>query len=1010
MMESFDNEVARDPRSDSILASDAPTSNASLDTADLHAQVGDYGSALQIYEAVRRATGPELGLVRRIAYCQERLGRYRQAVLTLEPVLQALPDGVVLSADERRELVRARLVLGKSYLETGSLPRASAEAEQALALLAGERNAERGFADNLLGIVALRGGSQDDAQTHFRRALECFRSIGDVNNLALAYTNLGYIYKERCDWNRAVEHYQAAFFLSATEGEHRRQAALHQNLGLVEMKLGRFEEARDHLESALTLAIQTSEPARAFRARLALGRWCREAGDARGALAQFHAAREGVDAAPERDCCLLLLEEAWLARDLDQRDLARSRALEARARIERMAAHGDLMIESRLLESELAQDDGEFEEAQLATRIAVDLARADRDRYLEGQALRVEMRLSARAGRYDEAERIFKILEDRHRYGDEKPALAELLETRGELEFLARGDAARAQHQMNEARELWRRMGRPHRQTGVELNLAQGLAASGQFAEARALFDAVVERVGENPDLALAGRMARVERVLRSRPESGDAPPLDAERVLDRLEEIMAWDVEPVERARAAVRLIGEAVRADGVWLGARQDGQFEVVTSVSMARLGSRRSFRISELGLDDVPGPQIVGAPPVFPDSGHAEVATSALALPGELLGRQHLLVLERRGRREPFTRPDLNYASVLWVEATRRLQRVTNASISVEGELERLIPGTAVADVITQDSQMLSILSLIHRVSDTDLSVLLQGETGTGKKLLAHAVHRISARRARTFVTVDCAALPDTLLESELFGHRKGAFTGAIADRVGLLEVADGGTVFLDEIDKAGLPVQRRFLHLLDSGEIRPVGATAYRSLDVRVVCATSCSDLRQEVAEGRFLKDLYYRLNDIAVVVPALRERPDDVRLLTDCFVEKFSRQLGRDLRGVTAAFHDALRHHSWPGNVRELEKAIRRAVTLADPKSWLVPALLPAAVLEGSAESRPEHAGKLRARLEAYECKLIVDTLERLRWNKSRSAVELGLSRKGLKGKIERYQLDRRHRS
>ncbi len=188
------------------------------------------------------------------------------------------------------------------------------------------------------------------------------------------------------------------------------------------------------------------------------------------------------------------------------------------------------------------------------------------------------------------------------------------------------------------------------------------------------------------------------------------------------------------------------------------------------------------------------------------------------------------------------------------------------------------------------MSKILDLIRRIGDTDLTVLLQGETGTGKKLLAEAIHRASARRDRPFVTVDCAALPDSLLESELFGHRKGAFTGATQDRVGLLEEANGGND-LPRRDRQGRASRCSGASCTCSirARVRPVGATSYLRLDVRVVCATSCPDLRQRGGRGAFLKDLYYRLNDISIEVPPLRERRDDILLLAGWFVETFAGQ-------------------------------------------------------------------------------------------------------------------------
>ena len=185
------------------------------------------------------------------------------------------------------------------------------------------------------------------------------------------------------------------------------------------------------------------------------------------------------------------------------------------------------------------------------------------------------------------------------------------------------------------------------------------------------------------------------------------------------------------------------------------------------------------------------------------------------------------------------------------------------------------------------MPQILRLVEKINRSDLTVLLQGETGTGKTLLAKSIHLSSPRGKGPFVTVDCAALPDNLLESELFGYVKGSFTGAMNDKKGLFEEADGGTIFLDEVGRAGLTVQRRLLHLLDKGEVRPVGSNSYRKLDVRVICATSSKDLRHYVAQGAFIKDLYYRLNDISVVVPSLRDRVEDIPLLADYFLATFT---------------------------------------------------------------------------------------------------------------------------
>jgi two-component system response regulator HupR/HoxA len=317
------------------------------------------------------------------------------------------------------------------------------------------------------------------------------------------------------------------------------------------------------------------------------------------------------------------------------------------------------------------------------------------------------------------------------------------------------------------------------------------------------------------------------------------------------------------------------------------------------------------------------------------------------------------------------------------------------------------TFLADVVTQNPEMLDILRLAEKINRTDLTVFLQGETGTGKTLIARAIHLSSDRAAGPFVTVDCAALPENLLESELFGYVKGAFTGAARDKKGLFEEADGGTIFLDEVGKAGLGVQRRLLHLLDKGEVRPVGSTTYRKLNVRVICATSAKNLLGEQEDAPFIKDLYYRLNDIIIRVPALRERPEDIPLLAEYFLETFNGQTGRQVPGFNRGARQRLVRFDWPGNVRELEKVVRRAAILAEDGEPIGVDLLPQEIL--AVTERNGHPGSpkdpdLRSSVHDMERRLVLDALEKHAWNKTRAAKELGLSRKGLKNKIARYGL------
>jgi len=292
-----------------------------------------------------------------------------------------------------------------------------------------------------------------------------------------------------------------------------------------------------------------------------------------------------------------------------------------------------------------------------------------------------------------------------------------------------------------------------------------------------------------------------------------------------------------------------------------------------------------------------------------------------------------------------------------------------------------------------------------------VLIQGETGTGKELLARAIHYCSLRAERMFRAENCGAIPDDLLESELFGHKRGAFTGAVTNRVGLLEQADGGTVFLDEIGDVSPAFQVKLLRFLQEGEIRPVGSNESRQVNVRVIAATH-RDLAAEVAAGRFRKDLYYRLTATVLELPPLRTRRGDVRLLAAAILEQLSTTHGKRVKGLTDEAIACLEAYDWPGNVRELQNELTRMLVMAE-RDQLGPELLSPRVLSGAAGNRAgsgiegmisADTGLLRDRVERVEAAILLETLLRVRWNKSQAAKELGLSRVGLRAKLDRYGL------
>jgi len=348
---------------------------------------------------------------------------------------------------------------------------------------------------------------------------------------------------------------------------------------------------------------------------------------------------------------------------------------------------------------------------------------------------------------------------------------------------------------------------------------------------------------------------------------------------------------------------------------------------------------------------------------------------------------------------------------LDAARRLGDARLAADRLRGEVAalqcQLARGTAPDGIIGSSAAMRRVFQLIDSAAPLPVTVLITGETGAGKELVARAIHGRGARRERPFVALNCGALTDTLLESELFGHRKGAFTGALADRKGLFEVADGGTVFLDEVGDMPPAMQVKLLRALQEGEIVPVGDTTPRQVDVRVISATN-RDLGSAVRDGGFRADLFYRLNTFPIAVPPLRERRDDVALLAVDLLERISRRFDKEVGRLTPRALERLATYDWPGNVRELQNEIERAVALVTPGAAIDAEDLSDQV-RGTGSPLPPMATTgvtLRRARDLFERQFIVQMLSQHGGNASRTARALGISRVMLHKKLRAYGLRR----
>lgn len=306
---------------------------------------------------------------------------------------------------------------------------------------------------------------------------------------------------------------------------------------------------------------------------------------------------------------------------------------------------------------------------------------------------------------------------------------------------------------------------------------------------------------------------------------------------------------------------------------------------------------------------------------------------------------------------------------------------------------------------------LCEVARKAAKTELPILIQGATGTGKELLARAIHYNSTRHDSPLLVQNCGGMSDELLQSELFGHKRGAFTGAVSDRLGLFRAADRGTVFLDEISEVSPSFQVSLLRFLQEGEVKPLGSDKVVTSNVRVIAASNRS-LRALVAAGEFRQDLFFRLRGFELEVPALRDRPDDIPVLAEFFAAKHSDAMGRKILGISAAVLEKLAAYEFPGNIRELENEIRRMVSLTEEGEYLTTKHMSPAILAAPPRARFNSAGgyvlqgaTLKDKVESLEKQVVTEVLSRHRWNQSKAANELGLSRVGLANKIKRYSLD-----
>jgi transcriptional regulator with GAF, ATPase, and Fis domain/tetratricopeptide (TPR) repeat protein len=962
-------------------------------------------------------------LLVKLAECDHRQGRFSDALARLREARAAtrsLADPVVTGTIASR-MATASVASGR-YRAGARLARAAFRI-----LRASSEHTELGLIETTIGIAALRTGDYGVAHDAFTGALATFRRVDDLSRMAGAHNNLGLVYKNTGQWREATRAFEQALRLAEKVGDYFWVAVYSRNLGIMRYRLGELDLALECFRRSLQIETEIPERMGEIRTRLSLGRLHVRRRELDLAAAEFDAV-ERLFAAGDvpREHVLLLEFRGEIELEKNSFESARTLLADALERAEELAPDGDLAYEAggRLALALLAL--GRLDEARRQAAKAEDRAERAGDVAELAIARRASGLVAIAAGDEEAAladlraaQVAFEDLGDRF----ELARTFALAADRAVLSGALAGPVADwATDQLKRAQALFRDLGVPALAADAAILNARLLAARSHLDQALTEIEHARTWLRESGVSDAESRVAPLRSELEARSAASSVSTSNEFRALQEANDIFkhADDVHAV--LGRTVRLAVERAGGDrGFVAFASGGGRLEVVAHHN---LGADRAKKVLA-SLERVVGRELVQGAPVFKSRIAADPAFAGelsgalqgvfslvvvpLTFPSQAVG---LVYVDRLtdNLRGAFRQREINLLAVLANSAAVAMVEAQRSVLLEENQVlkQRLQPTPGLERVITRSSEMQEILALLAKVGDSTASILLMGETGTGKGLLARAIHEMSVRRDGRFVAVNCAALPDTLLESELFGYVAGAFTGAVRDKEGLFKEADGGTIFLDEVEKISEPLQAKLLHVLDHGEIRPVGSTRSAQVDARVIAATN-ADLRDRIKAGRFLEDLYYRMNDIAVTVPPLRERREDIAALTDHFLAHYARQMDKPIPQLLPAVRTALLNHEWRGNVRELEKAIKRLVVLAEPDQAVGVELLPEEMrlpVEESVESL-NGSFNVRQHVERLERRLIREALEHHAWNKTQAARTLGLSYPTLLSKIRLLGLDRR---
>jgi transcriptional regulator with GAF, ATPase, and Fis domain len=990
----------------------------SEEIGEMHFSTENYSTAIEYFQEALKT--PDLKdfpdryrLLLRVSDCHRQKGRHRESQTWLDRARELLTEDApqtALGKIERREAYG--LQIQSKYDQALKLGFAAYRR-----LKHSNEHKEVADVQLLLANSYHRLGLTGEAEDFFMDALSSYRRIDDRVGIAYVYNNLGLLHKNACRWNRALASLSKSLELARSLGLTQHLIRVQLNLGVVYAKLRRFSDALSAFSNATAMAERMGDPYKLTKALFMQGRTFIQCGDfckAEKYILRAQAMANELGYVRESALTDEYLGELMIARGMPEEAMRNlQKALE---KAKEFAPEGDVTAEVLRRIADVHLELNQPNEALACIEEGLEVAQNCGELFEIGYFYRTKAQCLRRQKDWDGAAVGFKTsIQTFGKYGN----IHEKLRSKRMLgRYLLRNTDPKS---LLKAKQL----------------LSDSIVGFGKLEESReqmlsqTLLSVVEYRSGNLDDALLAlyeaDRLADEERDARSqklfaamRARVEARMRRDTRQVLEQIPMIGAVPSGARSRDKlvsglnASLKLIMNKLNAQSGFVAIpKTNGKgFDVVCRQSfdsreakaiLSWHGSRDDSSRGKQGLTITDAHRELGLSDVIKSTkgGLGTLVFQDLGFESDSLGviciHQH-----KESHRNPIGQDALHF----FAACSRLISLSIYELVRNERRRERKPKpsGGGFESIVTENVEMIKLLNLSERVAHSNATVLLQGETGTGKGLIAYAVHLLSERRDRRFVHINCAAMPESLLESELFGHVKGSFTGASSDKDGLLMEANGGTIFLDEIGKTTLSMQGKLLQFLDSGKVRKVGSNELIPVDVRVICAAK-ADLLRLFDEGRFLEDFFYRINDFPLTVPPLRKRREDIELLFFHYLRKFTREMDKQIVDITDEALGLLRRHHWPGNVRELEKVVKRAVILADDGEAIEPVHLPAEVVtSGGGRNGNGKPTTLRERIDRLEKVEIQAALERNRWNKSQTALELSISYPSLLSKIKRYNL------